>query len=266
MSAGFSTLLYELEEGVAKITLNRPERLNAMNEAMLKELNQALRQASEDQNVRCVVLTGAGRGFCVGADVQELKERYERGEELSLGQNLRLLFSPLIERIRTAEKPFVALVNGPAAGAGLSLALACDIRLASEEARFVIAFTRIGLVPDSGASLLLPLHIGLARASHLIFSSGQIGAREAEAWGLVLKVVPSDSLLREGLEYAKALAKGPTKAIGYAKRLLNHALLPSLARVMELEAYFQELASRTEDHREGLRAFFEKREPKFRGV
>ncbi|MER3601595.1 MAG: 2-(1,2-epoxy-1,2-dihydrophenyl)acetyl-CoA isomerase [Nitrososphaerota archaeon] len=265
MSAAYSLLLYEREGGIAKITLNRPERLNALNEPLLKELNQALRQASEDREVRCIVLTGAGRGFCVGADIQELRQKYERGEAVSLGQNLRLLFSPLIERIRRAEKPVLALINGPCAGAGLSMALACDVRIASEEARFVIAFTRIGLVPDSGASLLLPLHLGLARSTHLIFTSGQLSAREALELGLVARVVPPEALAQEGMDYARQLASGPTKALAYTKRLLNAAIMPQLAQLFELEAHYQELASRTEDHAEGLRAFFEKREPRFKG-
>ena len=262
--AGLETLSVQRREGILLITLDRPDSLNAIDEAMTTELQQVLKAADRDEAVRCVVITGAGRGFCSGQDLGDLS--YEEGSPPSFGEELRRRYNPLIRRIRTLEKPVVAAVNGVAAGAGASLALASDLRIASEEASFVEAFVRVGLIPDSGGTFILPLLVGMARAAEMAFTGRKVDAAEALEWGLVNRVVAPAELMDETMTLASELADLPTKAIGLTKRAFNRKLMPDLETDLEYEAYLQEIAGRTEDHTEGVEAFLEKRKPEFKGT
>ena len=254
-----SPLLSEVADGVATFTLNRPDALNALDSRLRAELLAAIRAASRDENTRAVVITGAGRGFCAGADL-----RGGSGER-DFRAVLTAEYNPLIEAIRGLAKPVVAAVNGVAAGAGVSLALAADIVVASEEARFVPAFGRIGLVPDSGLARVLVRAVGRHRAFEILMGERQLGPTEARDLGLVAAIVPVDQLANTASELARRLAQGPTVSIGLTKRLLNAAEDATLAEVLEAEAALQELAGRTADHAEGVAAFGEKRDPRFSG-
>ncbi len=256
----FSTILYTLDEGVATLTLNRPEVLNAFNEQMCRDLLEAFRKAEGDAAVRAVVVTGAGRAFCSGQDLKDVDP-----SRAGLSDLLRRRYNPLILKIRTIEKPVVASINGVAAGAGLSLALCCDLRVASDGARLIEVFARIGLVPDAGSSFFLPRLVGLARAAELAFTGDEVSAAEAERIGLVNRVVPADELESATRELARKLANGPTRAIGLIKRSFNRALESGLDEALGYEAWMQELAARTEDFAEGVAAFREKRQARFLG-
>jgi 2-(1,2-epoxy-1,2-dihydrophenyl)acetyl-CoA isomerase len=261
----FSTLLFDVEKGVATVTLNRPDVLNAFNAEMRAELTAGFRQILEDDSIRAVILTAAGRGFSAGQDLRERLDAYQAGKPPVLGETLRQEYNPLILAMRMLPKPIVGAINGIAAGAGCSLALACDLRIASSEASFLQAFTRIGLVPDSGSSFFLPQLIGPTRAAEMIFLAEPMSAARALELGLVNRVVPADELMTAARELALKLAQLPTKAIGQAKRQLNLALTAPLDAVLEEEASGQALASQTNDHLEGVRAFLEKRAPHFTG-
>ena len=252
-------LLSDVAEGVATLTLNRPDSLNALSAELRGELLKAFRACARDDAVRAVILTGAGRGFCSGADL-----RGGSGER-DFRRVLEREYNPLIRSIRDLRKPVIAAVNGVAAGAGVSLALACDLVYAAEEARFIQAFVKIGLVPDSGSTRTLVRSLGRHRAAQLMFSGEPMSAAEARDAGLVNVVVPGDQLSGTVREAAARLAAAPTRAIGLAKRAINAAEDASLDESLALEAQLQELAGRTEDHAEGVAAFTEKREPKFVG-
>jgi 2-(1,2-epoxy-1,2-dihydrophenyl)acetyl-CoA isomerase len=253
------TILAAHEAGVATITLNRPDSLNALNATMRVELTAAFKAAAKDDATRAVVLTGAGRGFCAGADL-----RGGSGER-DFRHVLTTEYNPLIEAIRRLPKPVVGAVNGVAAGAGVSLALAADLVVAAEGARFVPAFARIGLVPDSGLTRALVRGVGRHRAFEILMGERQLGADDARDMGLVAAVVPADQLLDVASELARRLAAGPTVAIGLTKRLLNRAEDATLADALAVEAALQDVAGRTGDHAEGVAAFGEKRDPEFRG-
>jgi 2-(1,2-epoxy-1,2-dihydrophenyl)acetyl-CoA isomerase len=265
----YETLWYEVDEAVATITLNRPAVLNAINQQMIEELQAALDTVKDDATVRAVVLTGSGRGFCSGADLKS-RQRVKPSEaspEASItgAERLRRTLNPLILAVRTIEKPFIAAVNGVAAGAGCNLALACDIVLASAEARFGNVFTRIGLIPDCGGHFFLPRLVGFHKAAELMFTGDIIDAHEAERLGLINRVVPQAELVKQGRELAERLARGPTRAIGLCKRTLNLGISADLATVLEAEAEGQGRARQTEDHWEGVQAFLEKRPARFLG-
>jgi len=260
----YETLLSETTDGVLTLTLNRPDVLNAVTDTMLAELQEAFRGADREASVRCVVLTGAGRGFCAGQDLNVQSEA-TNGRRPSVGEHLRQGYNPLVRRIRSIEKPVIAAVNGVAAGAGANIALACDLRVASETASFVQAFVKIGLVPDSGGMLFLPMLVGYAKAAELAFTGDRIGAEECLRLGLVNQVVPADALMEKTHELAARLAALPTRAIGLTKRAFNRAMMPNLDAVLEYEADMQEIAARTEDYREGVAAFRERRTPTFTG-
>jgi 2-(1,2-epoxy-1,2-dihydrophenyl)acetyl-CoA isomerase len=258
----YDTLLYRLAEGVCTVTLNRPEVYNAFNERMKKELNDALREAERDAAVRCVVIRGAGeKAFCSGQDLKE-----HAGAKRSLKDSLEQSYNPMVKRIRTMEKPVVGMINGVAAGAGCSLALACDMRLMSATAKLIEVFIRIGLVPDSGSHWFLSRLTGMARAFEYAATGRDITAEEAERVGLVNRVVPPAELEAETEKLAHSLAQAPTKAIGLIKRTLNKSLSSDLGTMLDYEARIQQIASETEDHREGLRAFLEKRPARFTGA
>lgn len=257
----YDTLLVDDRDAVRIITLNRPEVFNAFNETLKAELADALKAADRDTAVRCLVITGAGRAFCAG---QDLKDRAVQAVT-SLGDSLRSTYNPIVLRIRTMEKPVVAAVNGVAAGAGCSLALACDLRVASDKASFVEAFVKVGLVPDSGATFLLPRIVGLSKALELAITGDALDAGTAQSLGLVTSVVPSDELMTATMDLASRLAQGATRAIGLTKRAMNRALTLDLEAALNYEADLQEIAGRTHDFKEGVQAFVEKRQPQFTG-
>lgn len=257
----YESVLATETEGICTITLNRPDVLNAFNERLLTELHDALKSAEQDPGVRCLVLTGAGRAFCSGQDLKS----HTGTERRSLRESLLKRYNPIIRRMHTMDKPIIGMINGVAAGAGCSLALACDMRIASDQASFIEVFIRIGLVPDSGSHWFLARLVGLGKAFELASLGDKIEAAEAERIGLVNRVVPHADLEKVTMEYARRFAKAPTKAIGLIKRGLNKAASSDLEAVLEYESYLQEIASLTDDHREGLTAFLEKRPPNFRG-
>ncbi|HUH17139.1 MAG TPA: enoyl-CoA hydratase-related protein [Methylomirabilota bacterium] len=252
-------LAHDISDGVATLTLNRPDALNALDAELRRALLTALKDAARDEAVRAVVITGAGRGFCAGADLRG------GSAERDFRRVLRTEYNPLIEGLRTIPKPVVASVNGVAAGAGMSLALAADVVIAAEEARFVPAFLRIGLVPDSGLTRILVRALGRHRAMEILLGERQLSAADAHAAGLVAAVVPAADLAQVTRELAQRLAAGPTRAIGLTKRLVNAAEDASLAEALAAEAALQDVAGRTDDHAEGVAAFGEKRDPRFRG-
>jgi 2-(1,2-epoxy-1,2-dihydrophenyl)acetyl-CoA isomerase len=245
--------------GVLTITLNRPDVLNAFNSSMHKALGEALAEAA-DASVRAVVLTGAGRGFCVGQDLTEFREGAS-----DIGSRLRDNYHPNILAIRALEKPVIAAVNGAAAGAGLSFAGACDIRLASDTASFVPAFINIGLVPDSGGTYFVVELLGYARAFEWMTSGRKLSAAEAHEWGLVSEVVEGDGLGARAAQLAARYASMPTRGVGMTKRLFSEAARNRMEDQLELEAELQTAATLTNDFREGVAAFLEKRKPEFSG-
>jgi len=247
------------EGAVLTITLNRPDVLNALNAAAHKALGAALKEARDD-DVRAVLLTGAGRGFCVGQDLTEFRD--DAGD---IGSRLRGNYHPNIKAIRALEKPVIAAVNGAAAGAGLSLACSCDLRIASDQATFVPAFVNIGLVPDSGGTFFVTRLVGQARAFEWLCSGRRLTAAEAEQWGVVSEVVQADALMTHAAELARVLAALPTRAIGMTKRLLDRAPTAGLDDQLEWETQLQTAATRTDDFREGVAAFLEKRPADFQG-
>ena len=248
------------EGAVLTITLNRPDVLNAFNAELHRGFAAALRDA-RDGGVRAVVITGAGRGFCVGQDLTEFREA--AGD---IAARLRDNYHPNIRAIRALEKPVIAAVNGAAAGAGMSLACACDLRIAADSATFVPAFINIGLIPDSGGSYFVTRILGPARAFEWLASGKRLTAAEAHAWGLVSEVTEAAALPARAAELGAQLADLPTRGVGMTKRLLDHAVTASLEDQLEREAQLQAAATRTEDFKEGVAAFLEKRPPRFRGA
>lgn len=239
--------------------------LNAVNETMGKELLDALRDAERDDEVHCIIMTGNGRAFCAGEDIQDLREQYERGENPKLGERLLHKYNPIVRQIRRMQKPVIAAVNGVAAGGGAGIAYSCDIRVASDNAKFIQAFIRVGLAPDSGTSFFLPRLAGFAKALELSLTGDELTSRDAERVGIVSKVVPREQLMATARELGTKLAQGPLKAIGLTKRALNKSISSDLETVLEYESYLQEIAGATADHIEAVRAFFEKRKPIFKG-
>lgn len=258
----YSTILYDFADGVATLTLNRPQVRNAFNDVMAEEVQIALKNAERDENVRCLVLTGAGQGFCAG---QDLAATRERGGVVSFREHLLKTYNPIVAKLRALEKPVIAAINGAAAGAGWGIALACDIRYAADAARFRLAFGGIGLVPDSGISFFLPRLIGLGRALELAYTNEVLDANGALALGLVNKVFPTAQLMSATLELARKLAQAPARGLGLTKRAMNYALDVRFDEALDYEAHLQEIAGRTVDHHEGVQAFLEKRPPKFIG-
>lgn len=250
--------------GILTVTLNRPAVFNALNVPMLEELLAAFQQEATRPEVRCVVLTGAGRGFCAGQDLEERRAFVEgTSAPPSLGESLRLRYNPLILAICELPKPVIGAINGVAAGAGCSLALACDLRLAADSATFIESFVRVGLGLDSGSSFMLPRLVGLARAFELAMLGERLNAATAAQYGLVNRVVPVAQLLDETYTLARKLAALPPQALGRIKRALNYGLSHDLPETLEFEATEQEQAARHPEYKEGLTAFFEKRLPNF---
>jgi 2-(1,2-epoxy-1,2-dihydrophenyl)acetyl-CoA isomerase len=256
----YNTVIYEKENGVGTLTLNRPQSLNAFVPEMNREVLEALKDAERDKEVRSLVITGAGRAFCAG---QDLKGRTPE-QKGSLGDSLREKYNPMIRQIRQMETIVIAAVNGVAAGAGCNLALACDLRVASEEAKFIQSFVRVGLAPDSGGSFILPRLVGLSKAMELLLLGEPLDAQEAQRIGLVARVFANSDFAKSTREIAARVARAP-RGIGLIKRAVNHAMLRQTEADLEYEAYLQEIAGRSADYDEGVRAFLEKRTPLFTG-
>ncbi|SFE67025.1 2-(1,2-epoxy-1,2-dihydrophenyl)acetyl-CoA isomerase PaaG [Roseivivax sediminis] len=257
-------VLTRLEGGVLEITLNRPETLNAFNEAMHLGLRAAFDRANVEPEIRAVLLTGAGRAFSSG---QDLGDRDPRNwtEPPNLGRTLETFYNPLMRRIRGLDKPVVAAVNGVAAGAGANIALACDIVLAARSARFIEAFAKVGLVPDAGGTWMLPHLIGEARAKAIALTGEPVGAEDAAAWGMIWKAVEDDALMEEARALAARLAGGPTLGLGMTKRLIQGAAQRDFDTQLDAERDSQAKAGRSADYAEGVTAFLEKRAPRFQG-
>ncbi len=252
----------QIENGVAQVTLNRPETFNSFNREMALLLQKTLDDCNSNDQVRAIVFTGNGKAFCAGQDLNEVTS-----PELNPGfrKILEEHYNPIIERIRTIEKPIIAAVNGVAAGAGANIALACDIVVATETASFIQAFSKIGLIPDSAGTFFLPRLIGLQKASALMMLGDKVSANEAEQLGMLYKVFSSETFEEEVIKLASKLAKMPTKALGLTKRLLNQSIVNNLKQQLAMESDLQIEAAESEDYTEGVNAFIEKRKPVFKG-
>lgn len=257
----YQFLNYTLESGVATITLNRPDVYNALSDEITYEFQAALREVAKDNNVRVVVLTGEGKAFCSGQDLKAASGEQKR----SFMQSLHKRYNPIISAMRALPKPIVCRLNGVAAGAGCSLALACDIIVAAEEATLIEVFINIGLVPDSGSSYFLPRLVGMAKAFEMCSMGSRVKATEAASIGLINKVVPADQLDAAVKSYTDYYASAPTKSIGLIKKMLAKSATSSLDEMLEYEAYCQEIAGTSHDYKEGVSAFLEKRKPDFKG-
>lgn len=260
-----STLITDLRDGVLRLTLNRPDVLNSFNADLARDLLAALASAATHAEVRAVLLTGAGRGFCAGQDLAEALPRDGVATPPDLGDLVRTTWNPIILAIRTLEKPVVCAVNGTAAGAGANLAFACDIVFAASTATFIQSFAKIGVIPDSGGTFILPRIVGLQRATALTMLAEKISAAQACEFGLIHKAVAPESLLPEAESCAKLLATQPTRALGLIKRGFNRSLGVSLEAQLTYEAELQREAGSTGDYAEGVKAFLEKRPPRFTG-
>ncbi len=256
------TILIDVSDGIFTLTLNRPEVLNAFDDVMAAEALEALKQAERDAAVRCLILTGAGKGFCAGQDLGALKHR---AEAVSFREHLQKTYNPLVSKLRSIEKPIIAQLNGAAAGAGLGLALACDLRYAAAGAKLRVAFSGIALAPDSGVSFFLPQLIGYARAYELAITNAPLTAERALQWGLLNGTFAPEALAEGVRAIAVKLAAGPTRAFGLTKRAMNKAAARSIDEMLDYEAYLQEFAGHSADHAEGVAAFLEKRAPNFVG-
>jgi len=259
----YETILFEKSGGVANVALNRPKKLNAFDGTMHEELYEALEGAASDEEVRCVVLRGEGKGFSAGADLAQIVESADGSPDL--GAYLRSTYSRLVTLMVGMEKPIVAALHGPVYGAGVGVALACDMRLAAESAKFSVAFIKIGLMPDAGVSFLLPRVVGLGRAMEMSMLGEAVEAEEALRIGLVNKVVPDEKLAEETANLAGRLASLPTSALAVVKHSLYASFESDLETALEREAEGQTFCGYTQDHREGVAAFFEKREARFTG-
>ncbi|MBB4570959.1 2-(1,2-epoxy-1,2-dihydrophenyl)acetyl-CoA isomerase PaaG [Rhizobium leucaenae] len=256
------TVLEDFSQGLLRLTLNRPDKLNSFNEDMHLALRRGLERARDDAEIRAVLLTGSGRGFCAG---QDLGDRDPRKGTPDLGHTIETYYNPLLRLIRTIEKPIVCAVNGVAAGAGANIALACDITLAARSSRFIQAFAKIGLVPDSGGTWSLPRLIGEARAKALVLTAEPLSAEKAADWGLIWKAVDDEQLLDEATKLGQQLASGPTKGLGLTKRAIQAAATNSLDQQLDLERDLQREAGHSADYAEGVSAFLDKRKPEFKG-
>lgn len=259
----YETILFESKDGVATIALNRPKVLNAFDGKMHEETREALDAVADDDEVRCVVLRGEGRGFSAGADLAQIIESSDGAPDL--GAYLRETYSRLVTRMTSIEKPVIASLHGPVYGAGLGVALACDLRVAAESAKFSVAFIKIGLMPDAGVSFFLPRLVGLGRAMEMSMLGDPVGAEEAHRIGLVNKLVSDDALAEETDALARKLAALPTRALGKIKHSIYASFESDLETALDTEAEGQTFCGYTGDHREGVAAFFEKREAKFTG-
>lgn len=256
-----STILFTIEEGIGIITLNRPDKLNSFNLDMARQLQQKLDECAANAAIRCVYLTGAGKGFCAGQDLADVIDPNGPG----MKNIIREQYNPIITRIRNLPKPVVAAVNGVAAGAGANIALACDVVVATQSASFIQAFSKIGLVPDSGGTFTLPRLIGWQKASAIMMLGDKIPAADALQMGMLYKVFSDDNFVEESKKIAHTLSRMPTKGLAYTKHLLNQSMHNSLDTQLQQEDEFQQKAAQTQDFNEGIKAFMEKRAPQFKG-
>jgi 2-(1,2-epoxy-1,2-dihydrophenyl)acetyl-CoA isomerase len=258
----YNTVLYSVENSICSIALNRPDVFNSFNEELSAEFIDALKKAAKDENVRVVIISGTGKAFCSGQDLKDIKNH---SGERSLSDSVLRRYNPMILAIREMAKPIICKLNGVAAGAGASLALACDIIIAAETATLIEVFANVGLVPDSGSSFFLPRLVGYNKAFELISLASKVTAKEAQELGIVYKVVSAEELDAAVLELATRYATGPTKTYGMIKKMLNKAYTSTLPEMLQYEAYSQEIAGKSEDYKEGVAAFTEKRKPQFKG-
>lgn len=258
----YATISLDISDTTALLTLKRPDKLNSLNAVMHEELAVALQAVAENTRIRALLLTGTGRGFCAG---QDLDERSPSRTPPDLGATLDRWYNPLVRGLRALPIPVVAAVNGVAAGAGVGLALACDVVLAAQSASFVMAFSNIGLIPDTGLTWFLPRLIGPARSTALMMNGGKIQAEDAARWGMIWKCVDDENLRSEALNCAQELAQRPTKALGMIKTALNHCWDQNLDQQLDLERTLQRTAGLSSDYEEGVKAFHEKRQPVFAG-
>ncbi|HEK1687901.1 TPA: 2-(1,2-epoxy-1,2-dihydrophenyl)acetyl-CoA isomerase [Pseudomonas putida] len=260
----FQHILFSIEDGIALLSLNRPEQLNSFNTAMHQEVREALKQVRQSEQARVLLLTGEGRGFCAGQDLSD-RNVAPGAERPDLGLSIEQFYNPLIRSLRDLPMPVICAVNGVAAGAGANIPLACDLVLAARSASFIQAFCRIGLIPDSGGTWLLPRLVGMARAKALAMLGGRLSAEQAEQWGLIHRVVDDAELRDEALRLAQHLASQPTYGLALIKRSLNASFDNGFDQQLTLERDLQRLAGRSDDYREGVSAFMEKRTPVFKG-
>ena len=261
----FNTIEFVINEGVATLTLNRPKSLNSFTVEMHAEIREVMQQVIDSSSIRCLVITGAGRGFCAGQDLGDPAEKTDSGVP-DVCKGVEKYYNPLIQNIMELPKPVICAVNGVAAGAGASIALACDIVLAARSASFIQVFCKIGLVPDSGGTWNLPRAVGLARAKGLAMLGDRLPAETAEQWGLIWKCVDDDVLQEEAQKMARHLATQPTRALGLIKKLLNESGDNTLIEQTDLEQQAMQELGQSADYREGVAAFMEKRPPVFKGV
>jgi 2-(1,2-epoxy-1,2-dihydrophenyl)acetyl-CoA isomerase len=257
----FDIIGFKLEGGVALITLNRPDKLNSFNEAMACDMQSALDYCMENPEVRCVLITGAGRGFCAGQDLEEAIAP----DSAVIEEHVALKYNPLVRKIRAIEKPVIAAVNGVAAGAGANLAYCCDIVVAAESAKFIQSFINIGLIPDTGGTYFLPRLVGIHKATVMTMLGEKMTAEEGKDLGLIYKVFPNEELMEGAMALANRMAKMPTRGLGLTKKALNYSLRNNLNEQLAVEKDLQGQAGRTADNAEGINAFLEKRKPEFRG-
>lgn len=253
-------ILFEMKDGIGFITLNRPDKLNSFNREMALMLQQTLDECRQP-GIRAVYLTGAGKGFCAGQDLAEVTQPNAPGFNVIISEH----YNPIVTRIRNLEKPVVAAVNGVAAGAGANIAFCCDIVVASSSASFIQAFSKIGLIPDSGGTHTLPRLIGWQKASALMMLGDKVTAEEAERLGMIYKVIPDEHFQAESMKMAATLAAMPTKGLAYTKKVLNMSINNSFEQQLQQEDVYQQRAAQTSDYSEGVNAFLEKRKPEFRG-
>ena len=256
-----SSILFEIKDSVAIIILNRPEKLNSFNREMALLMQEKLEEC-KNSNIRCVYITGAGKGFSAGQDLGEITELNPHSFDKILSEH----FNPIVTRIRKLDKPVVAAVNGVAAGAGANIALCCDIVVATKSASFIQSFSKIGLIPDSSGSYVLPRLIGWQKASALMMLGEKVAAEEAERMGMIYKFFPDDTFSENAMNVATFLAQMPTRGLAYTKKLLANSLANTFEQQLQEEDIFQVKASQTEDYKEGVRAFMEKRKPNFKGA
>ena len=260
----YQTILFDVAEGVAKLVLNRPERLNSFTVAMHEEVADALGRVEEDRGVRALLLTGAGRGFCAGQDLND-RTVAPGGEAVDLGRSVELYYGPLIRRLTDLDKPVVCAVNGVAAGAGANIALACDIVIAGRSAKFIQSFANIGLIPDSGGTWVLPRLVGLARALGLALTGEPLPAEKAETWGLIWKCVEDAELETEAMVLARRFASGPTRGLAATKNAIRASSCKALSDELDLERDLMRELGGSADYQEGVAAFMAKRTPSFTG-